>query len=337
MKQMIFITPGKLDWAEVPNPSIGKPEHAIVKPLVMGRCDLDVLYVNGRMPMAAGEPIGHEIIGEITDLGEHAAKTFKIGQKVIVPAQISCGSCRQCLAGQTGRCQKVPLGASYGMGREGQFGGAVADAVLVPFAKAMLVLLPEHASLAPLMGLADMATDAWRAVGPQLEKYPGGTVLVSGGATPVIGIYAAALAKCHGASRVVYLDDNPERRQAAKAYGVETAATFEEISHPLFDIVVDAANDAHKFLQSVAACGPAAQLTSVAPPFTGVELPMLEMYYKGLTYTTGRPNCRHGHGPVLNSWACKGFNPGLVGPKLFSFDDAIEAWLDPSIYVAVTR
>jgi len=335
MQRMIFIEPGRLDWENIVAPILQGTNEALVRPKIMGRCDLDSLYLSGRMPMATGEPIGHEIIGEIIDLGENAAKHFKIGQTVIVPAQISCGICRMCCAGETGRCEAVPLGASYGMGRAGDHGGGVSELVRVPFATGMLVPIPEDADHTSMMGLTDMATDAWRAVGPQLEARPGGTVLVMGGAVPVIGIYAAALALSLGASRTVYVDTSDRNRKAASAYGAETYTDLEEVSTASFDIVVDAAGETDLLLAAIHACGPAAHLTSVAPPFKAPDLPLMEMYYKGLNYTLARPNCRHGHAPVLSAWSCCGFKPDLIGPKVFKFEDAIEAWLDPALYVAV--
>ncbi|MEP3889453.1 MAG: alcohol dehydrogenase catalytic domain-containing protein [Hellea sp.] len=336
MKQMIFVKTGSLEWAEVPDAQLQSPDEAIIRPKVMGRCDLDTLYLSGRLPMASGQPIGHELIGEIIELGEHAAQFFSEGQTVIVPAQISCGICRNCIVGETGRCQSVPFGASYGMGRDGGFGGAVCDRVRVPFAKAMLVPLPYEADLSKMVGLTDMATDAWRAVGPQLEKRPGATVLVMGGGTPVIGIYSAGLAIALGASRTVYIDKSPERLKVAAAYGAEVHHHIDSVNDCLFDIVVDAANNSDDFVLALAACGAAAHLTSVAPPFQFQDFPVMDMYHRGLTYTLARPNCRHGHGPVLEAWASKGFKPELVRPKLFSYEDAPDAWMDEALYVAVT-
>lgn len=337
MNRLIFLEPGKLEWEAVKDPAVEGRAEALVRPTVVGRCDLDVLYLNGRMPLASGEPIGHEIIGEIIDLGEDAAQHFAIGQSVIVSAQISCGTCRMCIRGQTGRCESVPLGSSYGMGRAGEFGGAVSDIVRVPYAKAMLVPIPKLADHSSMIGLADMATDAWRAVGPQLERCPGGSVLVVGGATPVIGLYSAGIAKQLGASRVVYVDPSARNRCVAHEYGAEPHAHIDEVGNALFDIVVDAASDAERLLSAIAVCGPAAQLTSVAPPFQVDKLPTMEMYFKGITYTLARPNCRHGHDPALQAWSCRGFDPGLVGPTVYPFEKAIDAWLDDALYVAAIR
>ena len=287
MKRMIFIAPGQLDWQDVPDPTIETEDQAIVKPLVMGRCDLDTLYVKGLMPMAMGDAIGHEIIGEVVDLGDRAAKKFRVGDRVMVSAQISCGACRQCRRGETGRCEHVPFGASYGMGRDGDFGGAVADLVRVPFATGMMARLPDNADLTTMIGLADMATDAWRAVGPQLDRCPGGSVLVMGAAVPVISLYSAGLAVCLGASRVVYVDEDEHRRDIARSYGADAHAILESVERPVFDIVVDAGMSEEKLRLAFAACGPAAQMTSVAPPFQTPVLPLLDSYQKGLRWDMG--------------------------------------------------
>lgn len=145
-----------------------------------------------------------------------------------------------CLLGETGRCESVPFGARYGMGREGNYGGAVSEFVRVPFASSMMVPIPLNADHSELMGLADMATDAWRAVGPQLQQRSGASVLVMGGAVPVLGIYAAGMAQCFGADRVVYVDKNSSHRVAAERYGVESAENIEDVSNANFDILQEA-------------------------------------------------------------------------------------------------
>lgn len=335
MRQAVFVEPGRLEFREAPDPVLTSAASALVRPLVVGRCDLDVLYLSGRVPLAAGEPIGHEIIGEIVDLGEAAAQQFQVGQRVIVPAQISCGTCRRCRLGLTGRCEAVPFGASYGMGRAGGFGGGLAELVLAPFATGMLVPLPTGVDPVPLIGLADMATDAWRAVGPPLQDRPEADVLVLAGLTPVIGLYSAGLAVVLGARNVDYVDACPERRKVAEAYGARAFETCEALPSGEYEIIVDMSAQPELLSAAIRLCAPEGVITSVATSRRSPQLPLAEMYFKGVTYKTGRPNCRHGHDGALHAWAAKGFKPDLVGPKLFDFNDAPEAWVDPALYVAV--
>ena len=335
MQHAVFIEPGKLEWREAAAPRLQSDCEAIVRPVVVGRCDLDTLYVTGRMPLASGEPIGHEIIAEVVDVGANV-KRVCVGQRVIVAAQISCGACRRCTTGLTGRCEAVPFGASYGMGRAGNFGGGLSDLMRVPFADAMLVPIPESAEPAKMIGLADMATDAWRAVGPALKERSGGSVLVLGGATPVIGVYSAGMAIALDASVVDYVDVDSNRRELAAAYG---ARVFEDIEtcERSYDIIVDASGSAAQLVAALKRTAPEAIVTSVAPAMVGPEFPMLELYMKGLTYKVGRPNCRAGHDGALQAWSARGFSPEKVRPLIRPFATACETWCDPALFVAVSR
>jgi len=336
MQQVVFIAPGKLEWREVAAPKVQGPREAIVRPIVVGRCDLDTLYVTGRMPLASGEPIGHEIIAEVVELGNDVQQ-YSIGQRVIVAAQISCGHCRRCRLDLTARCESVPFGASYGMGRAGNFGGGLADLLRVPYADAMLVPIPTYVDPTTMIGLADMATDAWRAVGPALLARPHAAVLVLGGATPVIGVYSAGMAVSLGASVVDYVDANIQRRECAIAYGARALENIEATHERNYEIVVDASGSATQLLAALKRVAPEAIVTSVAPSVVGPEFPMLDLYSKGLTYKVGRPNCRAGHDGALRAWSSCGFAPEKVRPAIRPFATACETWVDPAMFVAVSR
>jgi threonine dehydrogenase-like Zn-dependent dehydrogenase len=91
--------------------------------------------VPGRLPTPPGHTVGHEGIAEVVAVGD-AVAGVTVGDRVVVPFQISCGQCRVCRRGVTGSCASVPLMAMYGMaplaGHDG--GGFMADLVLVPYA-----------------------------------------------------------------------------------------------------------------------------------------------------------------------------------------------------------
>jgi len=336
MRQLTFVEPGKVEWREAAAPRLQSGVEALVRPVVLGRCDLDVGFVRGLAPMRSGEPIGHEMIGEVTDVGD-AVRLVRLGQRVIVPSQISCGNCRNCRRGFTGRCQSVPFGAGYGMNREGDYGCAAADLVRVPFADAMLVPLPDGADAAVMIGAADMALDAWRAVGPQLWERPGATVLVVGGLASVIGIYAAGLAVTLGAGHVTYTDDDETRLREAARYGAE--ALRRPCDLPMqYEIVVDADGQADTLMQALRATEPEGLFTSVSihlRPATG--FPLIELYHKGITFRTGRANVRTSVEPLLAHCAHGHFRPDLIDTENFAFDDAPEAWLSGAVRAIARR
>ena len=336
MQHLVIDGPGRLAWREARRPRLQTQFDAIVRPLVVGRCDLDVAFVRGVVPIPGGSVLGHECIAEVVEVGS-GVSTVNVGHRVIVAAQISCGTCNACRRGATGRCESVPFAASFGMGRAGDFGGALADYQRIPYADAMLVPLPSGFDPVSLISVADMALDSWRAVGPHLQQRPGARVLVVGGNAAVIGLYAAAIALAMGASDVLYLDANAERRIRAQFFGARVASHHDE-ADGLFDIVVDACGDAALLKQTIARAAPEAVLTSVTI-YLGddVSLPLREMYYKGISFNTGRPNVRPPMEHVLGLCHAGAFKPDAVPAKVFSFDEAPEAWLAQDVRTAVSR
>lgn len=81
MQHAVFVQPGKVEWRETEDPILQGPGEAIVRPIVVGRCDLDVGFVRGVYPLASGTPIDHEIIAEVINVGE-AVKRIAAGQRV---------------------------------------------------------------------------------------------------------------------------------------------------------------------------------------------------------------------------------------------------------------
>src|SRR5262249_14498686 len=184
---------------------------ALVHPLAVARCDLD-------QPMAAlgffpgPFPVGHETVAEVIAIGDEV-NTYRVGDRVLVPFQVSCGVCVACRDGRFGACHtyRARAGGAFGFGEAGGgHGGAVADVLAVPAADHMLLPAPDGRASA-LCTLPDNACDAYRAVGPQLAERPGGEVLIVGGAAASIGLYALAFARALASSCVRYVASDERR------------------------------------------------------------------------------------------------------------------------------
>jgi alcohol dehydrogenase len=168
MRELILSAPGQLRWTEARAPELSGPHGALVEPIAVATCDFDHLLVSGRQPAAWPLAIGHEFVARVLQVGDEV-RSFTPGDVVIVPFQISCGSCAACERGQTSACARVPWLSCYGLGAlAGNWGGAASDVVSVPYADAMLVRLP--AGLAPhdAAAVSCNVVDAYRTVGPQL-------------------------------------------------------------------------------------------------------------------------------------------------------------------------
>src|SRR5436309_10494184 len=98
MRQLMFEAPGEYVWREVPQLEISTPEQALVRPVAVACCDLDVAVAEGLLPMAPGHAVGHEGVAEVIAVGD-AVTSVKAGDRVIVPFQINCGTCQACRRG----------------------------------------------------------------------------------------------------------------------------------------------------------------------------------------------------------------------------------------------
>jgi threonine dehydrogenase-like Zn-dependent dehydrogenase len=297
MRQLTFEEPGRYAWRNVADPEISGPEQAIVRPVAVACCDLDVAVAEGLLPMPPGHAVGHEGIAEVTAVGE-GVRDFRVGDRAVVPFQISCGNCSACRRGITGTCASVPLMAMYGMaplaGLDG--GGFMSDLVLVPYADAMLLPVPENIDPVAIASLSDNIPDGWRAVGPYRAELAGldpadRRVLVVGRRS--IGLYAAALAAAVGA-RVDYLDTDQNRLAAAEKLGaiVHDRAKPDKSWDP-YPVTVHTSADPALLTAALRATWPDGVCTDTGVYYQGgVELPLLSMYTRGVRLVTGRVNAR---------------------------------------------
>jgi threonine dehydrogenase-like Zn-dependent dehydrogenase len=169
-----------------------------------------------------------------------------------------------------------------------------------------------------------------------LQQRPGAEVLVVGGLASVIGLYSVGIALAMGAARVTFCGVDAQQRELAARLGAQTCA---ELAPELgrFDIVVDACGDIDLFAATLRAAAPEAVVTSVVYYDRDPSLPHRELYFKGITYRTGRPNVRPAMEPVLALCHSRAFRPHHVPQQVFAFEDAIEAWLSPTLRTVVSR
>jgi alcohol dehydrogenase len=330
VQQLVYTSPRRLEWREAAPPALESERSALVRPLAVATCDLDSLIVQGGSPFPAPFPLGHECVAEVLDAGEVAGASTPPGTLVSVPFQISCGECASCLRGRSANCSAVPFMSTYGFGPAVErWGGFLADAVHVPYADHMLVPLPADVSPAAAASASDNIADAWRAVGPPLERDPGAEVLVVGGLGPgSIGLYAAGIAVALGAGRVLYVDPDPGRRAVAESLGAETSGEVVKRLGP-FAVTVDYCGTEEGLGLALRSTAPDGTCTSCAIYFAEQPtLPMLEMYTKGITLVTGRANAREAMPHVLGLAASGALHPELVTSTVVPWLEAPEALLE---------
>jgi threonine dehydrogenase-like Zn-dependent dehydrogenase len=326
----MFEEAGRYAWQEAPDPEITAPGQALVRPLTVACCDLDVAVVHGRLPMPPGHAVGHEGLAEVVAVGEDVAGV-KVGDRVVVPFQISCGDCRECRRGVTGSCAALPLMAMYGMaplaGLDG--GGFMADLVLVPYPDAMLIPVPPSVDPIAIASLSDNIPDGWRAVGPLREEMSGldpddRRVLVVGRLS--IGLYAAAFGAAYG-YHVDYVDTDPERLAAAEKLGaVAHDMAKPDKSWDPYPVTVNTSGDRALLAAALRATWPDGVCTDTGIyPEYNVELPLLPMYTRGVRFVTGRVSARAVIPEILDVLA-GGCDLSPVVDRVVDWEDAPSAW-----------
>lgn len=341
MRHLVFQEPGKVGWEEAPDPS-PDPQAAVVRPLAVARCDLDI-------PMAAfgifpgPYPVGHETAAEVLEVGS-AVRDVAIGDRVIVPFQPSCGSCAACSTRRFAACEphRARAGAAFGFGPAGgDHGGAVAEMLLVPDADHLLMAVPDGIGDEVACTLPDNVVDGYRAVAKGLREYPGEEVLIVGGAASSIGLYAVASAFALGAGGVRFADSDPDRCAAAEALGAEIEEVGDEWPRRFERralIVVDNVLEPEGLHCAVRSTDSYGHCTSVAIHFgETTPMPLLEMYTRGITFHTSRADSRRLLPEVLELVSAGDLNPAAVPTTIADWQDAAEAWLEPAIKLVVAH
>ena len=335
MRALVFRGPMDLAWEEVETPQLMEPRDALVRPIAVARCDLDPAIALGLYPMPAPFVMGHEMVGEVVAIGE-AISNVRLGDKVIVPFQLSCMTCAPCLRGHTNACVNVPSGTAFGLGPHGgiDLGGALAELVRVPWADVMLISLPEGMDPVVAAGIPDNVSDGYRCVAAPLAERPGAPVLVVGGLAPSVGLYAVMAALALGSERVVYVDDDAARLELAATAGAEVVDARDQWDSlklaDRFPIVVEAnvLDPGRNFaLQSVEPCGVCTSVSGGASSRS--NLPLQSMYLKGVRYEIGRVHSCATARPVLDLVSSGALDPARIINKVVPFSEAVEGMILP--------
>ena len=324
MRQLTFVEAGKLEWREVQDPRLEGDGEALVRPLAVATCDLDLALVRGNAPAGREFAFGHECVAEVVEVGD-AVGSVAPGDRVSVPFQISCGQCDRCRRGRTGNCESVEFLSTYGLPLGPDYGGFVSDAVLVPYADAMLAAVPDGIESASVASLSDNVPDAWRTVGPQLAAQPGAPVLICAGAGS-IALYATGIALAAGAERVDFAGGRPFERELAEQLGANLLD--EEFPKRLgpYPISVDASARRPGLACALRSTEADGICTSIGIYFEAeTPVPLLEMYTKGIRFETGRVHARPAIEPVLELVRSGAFKPELVTRETATWDEAAEA------------
>jgi glutathione-independent formaldehyde dehydrogenase len=221
VKAVVYKGPYHVAVEDVPQPVIEEPTDALVRITTSNICGSDLHMYEGRTSVEEGKILGHENMGIVEEVGSGVWRV-KPGDRVSVPFNIACGTCRNCVAGWTSFCLRTnPTegvdGAAYGYAQMGPYQGGQAEYLRVPFADFNLLELPPGTEYeADFTTLSDIFPTGYH--GAELAGVgPGDTVAVFG-AGPV-GLLAAHSSYLRGASQVFVADLEEDRLALAGRFG----------------------------------------------------------------------------------------------------------------------
>ncbi|KQS97301.1 zinc-dependent alcohol dehydrogenase [Cellulomonas sp. Leaf395] len=240
---------------EVADPVIQEPTDAIIRVTSTAICGSDLhLYSVLGAYLDAGDVLGHEAMGVVQEVGTQAG-SLRVGDRVVVPFGIACGTCWMCSRGLHSQCETTQVreqgkgAALFGYTKlYGQVPGGQAQYLRVPQAQFGPVVVPDDGSPDErYLFLSDVLPTAWQAV--EYAQLPaGGTIGVLG--LGPIGQMTARIAAHRGASRVIGIDLVPERLAMARRHGIDVIdlSTTDDLAAAVRELTdgrgVDAAVDA---------------------------------------------------------------------------------------------
>ncbi|MEI5010969.1 alcohol dehydrogenase catalytic domain-containing protein [Streptomyces sp. PmtA] len=210
----------------VSDPRLKESSDVLVRITSTGICGSDLhLYEVMGPYLDPGDILGHEAMGIVEEVGGDVTE-LDVGDRVVVPFNISCGRCHMCDQGLHSQCETTQV-KERGMGAAlfgytklyGQVPGGQAELLRVPFGDTLPVKVPHGPPDERFVYLSDVLPTAWQAV-EYADVPPGGTVTVLG--LGPIGEMACRIALHRGARLVVGVDLVPERLQRAASRGVKT-------------------------------------------------------------------------------------------------------------------
>ncbi|OLT44648.1 glutathione-dependent formaldehyde dehydrogenase [Serinicoccus sp. CNJ-927] len=208
----------------VPDPVLQDPTDAIVRVTSTAICGSDLhLYNVLAAYLHPGDILGHEFMGVVEQVGS-AVDTLEVGDKVIVPFNVSCGKCWMCERGLFAQCettQNVDQGTGASLFGFSDLYGAVpggqAEMVRVPHADFGPVRVDPALADERVLYLTDILPTAWQGI-EYADVEEGGTLAVMG--LGPVGQLAVRAAR-HRGLRVIGVDRIPERNALAAEWGAE--------------------------------------------------------------------------------------------------------------------
>lgn len=321
MKAIQVKEPGNLQVVEMEEPEITTSSEVKIRMRAMGICGSDMHILHGENPFASyPRVIGHEVAGEVVEIGEQVT-TLNVGDKVVIEPMTSCGECYACRQGRPNVCEKVEV---YGVHREG--GGREA------------MVMPEHLvhKVDDSLDWAEIALIEPFTIGAQSiyrgQVQEGDHVFIIG-AGP-IGLCCLKMAKQAGA-KVAISDFNEKRLSFAEEWGADYLINpqKEKVEEQVSkwtdgmgaNVVIDAVGFPQTVEQAIAVTSVAARVVLLGFDQKFSEIAQVDITKKELTICGSRLQT-HRFAPVVELFNSQAFQVGDLVSHQYDLKDAKEAF-----------
>ncbi|MEW5660254.1 alcohol dehydrogenase catalytic domain-containing protein [Streptomyces cinereoruber] len=289
MKAAVFQGPGSIAWQDVPDPGVEDPGDAIVRVDVVTVCGTDLHILKGDVPeVTPGRVLGHEAVGTVVETGRDV-RTVRPGDRVLVSCITACGRCRFCREGRCGQCRG---GGGWILGHT--VDGTQAEYVRVPFADLSTHPLPSAVDGFDAVLLADIFPTSYEVGVLNGLVHPADTVVVVG-AGP-IGLAAIVTARLLSPGRIIAVDPDPARLEAARKLGADATVAADEGPEQLVadltdglgaDVAMEAVGLPETFETCTRMVRPGGRVANIGVHGRPATLHLEDLWIKDVTITTG--------------------------------------------------
>ena len=315
--------PGDIRLEQRPAPAIDAPTDAIVRVVASCVCGSDLWPYRGENEINPGDPIGHEIVGVVEEVGSEV-RSFRPGDFVVAPFVHCDNTCPHCRAGVTSACQN-----------QGFTVGGQAEYAKVHQADGSLVKtdgMPDLELVPSLLALSDVMATGWHAAVAAGVR-PGSTAVVIGdGAVGLCGVLAAAQL---GAERVVAMSRHEPRQKIASSFGAtdlvpergdEGVERILDLTDGIgADAVLECVGTDEAMHTAFKIARPGSMVGFVGVPH-GVKLPVRRMFAHNIGLAGGMAPVRTYLPDLLARTLDGSINPGAVFDLTLPLDEVAEAY-----------
>jgi threonine dehydrogenase-like Zn-dependent dehydrogenase len=330
VKALTFQGPRSVRVDDVPKPSLGAPDDALVRVTTSAICGSDLHLYHERVPIQAGAVLGHEFVGVVEEVGSHVSRV-KVGDRVVACFFTYCGHCFYCRRGWFAQCESKTV---FGYGQHfGDLGGGQAEYCVAPNADHTLEPIPEAVSDEQALFVGDILATGF--FGAERAGVEAGDSVAVIGCGPV-GLMAIMSARLMGAARIFAVDMVRSRLEMAERLGAipidgaarnSSEAVKAETGGHGADRAIEAVGLSATIETAIQSVRRGGTVSVVGVPDTTIgDFPYMKVWWDDLTFTGGVCNVPAYMRRLLDLIAAGRLDPAQIVSHRMKLEEGVRAY-----------